>query len=167
MPGIIEDPGCMAGRFISPNPQRGPDASRRRSLHILFIFTATLLIAEEYPTRQEVSEVAPTKSSDNLISQPVSSFKAFTHFSAYSGSAVIPVPMAVAPMLTVRNSSAAKFRFFISSCRMLANPLNVCPRVIGTASSNCVRPILMICLNSSALRRNASISSSKCFISLR
>lgn len=39
--------GCMAGRLISPNPQRGPDASRRRSLHILFIFTATLLIAEE------------------------------------------------------------------------------------------------------------------------
>ena len=42
---------------------------------------------------QEVSEVAPTKSSASLISNPVILRKAAMHFSAYSGSAVIPVPM--------------------------------------------------------------------------
>ena len=147
LPGIIDDPGCMAGRLISPKPQRGPEANRRKSLQILFIFTATRRIADEYPTMAEVSEVAPTKSSASLISQPVILRRASIHFSAYSGSAVIPVPIAVAPMLTVRKSCAAKSKFLISSRRMLAKPLNVCPKVIGTASSNWVRPILIICAN--------------------
>ena len=42
---------------------------------------------------QEVSEVAPTKSSASLISNPVILRKAAMHFSAYSGSAVIPEVM--------------------------------------------------------------------------
>ena len=50
---------------------------------------------------QEVSEVAPTKSSASLISNPVILRKAAMHFSAYSGSAVIPVPMAVARIQTL------------------------------------------------------------------
>src|SRR5205814_527813 len=33
-PGIIDDPGCVAGMEISPTPQRGPDASQRMSLAI-------------------------------------------------------------------------------------------------------------------------------------
>ena len=35
LPGMIEEPGCVAGRLISPIPQRGPDASQRMSLAIL------------------------------------------------------------------------------------------------------------------------------------
>ena len=166
-PGIMEDPGCMAGRLISPSPQRGPEANSLRSLQILFILTATRRMAEEYPTMQEVSEVAPIRSSASLISNPVILRRAAMHFSAYSGSAVIPVPMAVAPMLTVRKSCAAKSRFFSSCSRILANPLKVCPSVIGTASSSWVRPILMMCANSAPFFRKASISVAKCFTNLR
>ena len=31
-PGMIEEPACTADGSISPNPPRGPDARRRRSL---------------------------------------------------------------------------------------------------------------------------------------
>ena len=35
LPGMIDEPGCICGRLISLNPQRGPEASRRMSLQIL------------------------------------------------------------------------------------------------------------------------------------
>ena len=35
LPGMIEEPGCICGRLISLKPQRGPEASSRRSLQIL------------------------------------------------------------------------------------------------------------------------------------
>ena len=38
LPGMIELPGCICGRLISLNPQRGPDASSRMSLQILVSF---------------------------------------------------------------------------------------------------------------------------------
>ena len=57
---------------------------------------------------QEVSEVAPTKSSASLISNPVILRKAAMHFSAYSGSAVIPVPMAVAPHIDCQKILCSK-----------------------------------------------------------
>jgi hypothetical protein len=41
LPGMMEEPGCMAGSRISCRPQRGPDESRRRSLQILESLTAT------------------------------------------------------------------------------------------------------------------------------
>lgn len=33
-PGIIDEPGAMAGRLISDSPVRGPDDSNLRSLEI-------------------------------------------------------------------------------------------------------------------------------------
>ena len=38
LPGMIELPGCICGRLISLKPQRGPEASSRRSLQILVSF---------------------------------------------------------------------------------------------------------------------------------
>src|SRR2546427_6088498 len=32
LPGMMEDPGCVSGRRISPRPQRGPDPNHRMSL---------------------------------------------------------------------------------------------------------------------------------------
>ena len=40
-----------------------------------------------------------------------------------------------------------------------ANDSNSCPRVMGTASWSCVRPILRIAANSFPLARNDAISS--------
>src|SRR5262249_36906632 len=45
LPGIIEEPGCIAGSRISYNPQRGPDESHRRSLQIFDNWTAAVFIA--------------------------------------------------------------------------------------------------------------------------
>jgi hypothetical protein len=41
LPGMMVDPGAMAGRWISLKPQRGPDESSRRSLHTFDNLTAT------------------------------------------------------------------------------------------------------------------------------
>ena len=35
LPGMIDEPGCRSGRWISPRPQRGPEDIQRRSLAIL------------------------------------------------------------------------------------------------------------------------------------
>src|ERR1700733_13563902 len=39
-PGIIEEPGSLAGSFNSPRPHRGPDANQRMSLAIFMSATA-------------------------------------------------------------------------------------------------------------------------------
>ena len=41
-PGIIEEPGCNGGRFISLNPARGSDESNLRSLQIFESFTLSI-----------------------------------------------------------------------------------------------------------------------------
>jgi hypothetical protein len=40
LPGMIEEPGSLAGRTSSPRPQRGPGASHRMSLAIVISGTA-------------------------------------------------------------------------------------------------------------------------------
>ena len=42
MPGMMDDPGCIRGRFISWKPVRGPEDSKRKSLQIFEILTAVL-----------------------------------------------------------------------------------------------------------------------------
>lgn len=41
----IEEPGCMGGRFISPNPARGAGDNRRTSFEVLESFTARRFVA--------------------------------------------------------------------------------------------------------------------------
>ncbi len=40
LPGIIDDPGWVSGRLISPSPQRGPEPSQRMSFAIFMRLTA-------------------------------------------------------------------------------------------------------------------------------
>ena len=47
LPGMIDEPGCSAGRLISASPARGPEASRIRSLEIFASLIATLFSADE------------------------------------------------------------------------------------------------------------------------
>ncbi len=47
LPGMIDEPGCTAGRVISPKPVRGPDDIRRRSSMILSRSTASPRSAAE------------------------------------------------------------------------------------------------------------------------
>ena len=63
LPGIIEDPFCIGGRLISPNPVRGPLDSRRRSLHILERLTAQVFNVLEIVTNPSRFSVASNRSS--------------------------------------------------------------------------------------------------------
>ena len=47
MPGIIEEPGCNAGRVISKNPVLGPEDIRRKSLQIFEIAMPALFMAPD------------------------------------------------------------------------------------------------------------------------
>ena len=47
LPGMIEDPGCSAGRRISPKPVTGPEFSRRKSLPMRMHSSASALSAPE------------------------------------------------------------------------------------------------------------------------
>ena len=49
-PGMMEDPGCTAGRISSPNPARGPEPSQRMSLAIFERETAIVFKAPEVST---------------------------------------------------------------------------------------------------------------------
>ena len=47
LPGMIEEPGCLAGRLISRSPQRGPEDSSRRSLQTFDSLMARLFMHDE------------------------------------------------------------------------------------------------------------------------
>ena len=47
LPGMIDEPGCFAGRLISRKPHRGPDDSSRRSLQTFESLIARLFMHEE------------------------------------------------------------------------------------------------------------------------
>ncbi len=63
----------------------------------------------------------------------------------------MPVPIAVAPRLTSRNSATASPSRATSSLMVAWKPSNSWPSVIGTASMSCVRPIFSTSANSTAL----------------
>ncbi|CPU67708.1 Uncharacterised protein [Mycobacteroides abscessus] len=69
-----------------------------------------------------------------------------------------PVPIAVAPRLTSSSSSPATSSRRISSPTLTANPANSWPRLMGTASWSCVRPIFRTSANSDAFSSNARSS---------
>ena len=39
-PGMMEEPGSLAGKINSPKPQRGPDPNQRKSLAIFMFVQA-------------------------------------------------------------------------------------------------------------------------------
>src|SRR3954470_23927226 len=98
LPGMIEDPGCMAGRLISARQARGPEAKRIRSLEILASLIAVLFNAEEYTTNACWSHVAVNMSSARTIGLPVNLARWAAHLLSYPLGTLMPDPMAVAPM---------------------------------------------------------------------
>src|SRR5262249_9878953 len=96
---MIDDPGCIAGRRISYNPQRGPEESQRKSLHIFESWTAAVFIAPLIPENSPESCVASTRLAASRTGAPEISASLFVHSGAYPGGLLSPVPIAVAPML--------------------------------------------------------------------
>ena len=76
---MIDDPGCIGGRLISPKPARGPLESRRRSLQIFESFTAQRFSTPESCTNTPVSAVASTRSGAVMSASPVSRREVLAH----------------------------------------------------------------------------------------
>ena len=68
MPGMMEEPGSLAGRITSPKPQRGPELSRRKSLAIFIKETAKRLNAPDISHSESWVAIA-----SNLFGQFVNS----------------------------------------------------------------------------------------------
>ncbi len=94
--------------------------------------------------------VPSTKSSAPLTGRPEISPSCLTTSLIYSGSALRPVPTAVAPIFTVSMCSLALVKRLISLPTTAACALNSWPNLIGTASCKWVLPILIIPSNSFA-----------------
>ena len=75
LPGMIDDPACIAGKLISPKPARGPDESNLKSLAVLDNFTATRLRTPLTKTKTPLSWVASTMSSATTNCQPANSLR--------------------------------------------------------------------------------------------
>ena len=109
--------------------------------------------------------VASTRLSAVVKLSPVTSVSCSQTSLIYSGSAFRPVPTAVAPMFMVCSSSQLR-RMQLLRLRMEeAKALNSRPKVIGTASCRCVRPIFSTSLNSSPFLSKESARFSKAIIS--
>ncbi len=120
LPGMIEEPACTAGRLISPRPARGPEDSSRRSLQTLESLTATRLSTPESCTKEPASCVASIRLGDTTSSTPAISERMRVTRAAYSGCALMPVPMAVAPRLISRARLIASPSRLSSSCSITA-----------------------------------------------
>ncbi len=70
-PGMMEEPGCTAGRVISASPEVGPLASQRMSLAIFSSATASVLSAPEAKTYASFAPCASKWFSASRNSSPV------------------------------------------------------------------------------------------------
>src|SRR5215208_4961530 len=104
---MIDEPGCIGGKLISPNPVRGPELSRRRSLQILDSFTAQRLSTPASWTNAPVSAVAATRSGAVSSERPVTRERWRQTAGADHAGALIAVPTAVAEMLISRMNAWA------------------------------------------------------------
>ena len=154
-PGMMLEPACIGGRLISPRPARGPLAKSRRSLQTFDSLTATRFSTPDNWTNAPQSCVASIRFGAVTSGMPVISDSRRQTSAAYSGCALMPVPIAVAPRLISQISDAASLSRSSSSPSMTAYVVNSWPSVIGTASCNCVRPIFSTSRNSSAFASNA------------
>ena len=98
LPGMMLEPGCRSGRWISPSPARGPELIQRRSLQILVRLTATTLAAPltARPARPGLAWASKWLSASRS-GMPVSSASTAVTAAANPGAALRPVPAAVPP----------------------------------------------------------------------
>ena len=114
LPGMMEEPFCLGGRLISPKPHRGPEDMSRRSLDILDRLTAQVFTAPDTATNSSRFWVASMRSKACTRLRPVTLDRLGMMRRRYCSSALMPVPMAVPPMLRQRISSLARSKRAIS-----------------------------------------------------
>mmetsp|Transcript_5502 Transcript_5502/g.21710 ORF Transcript_5502/g.21710 Transcript_5502/m.21710 type:complete len:214 (-) Transcript_5502:779-1420(-) len=107
LPGMMEEPGSLAGRMSSPSPARGPLPSMRTSLAIFRTDSAMVL------SRPASAICASCAASDsNLLGavengRPVRSTSSLATSGAKSGCELRPVPTAVPPSASSRRCTIA------------------------------------------------------------
>mmetsp|Transcript_564 Transcript_564/g.1512 ORF Transcript_564/g.1512 Transcript_564/m.1512 type:complete len:273 (-) Transcript_564:293-1111(-) len=160
LPGMMDEPGSLAGSEISPRPLRGPEASIRTSLPTFMRLTASCRSAPDVSTRASWAASASNLFSAVRNGSPVS----FATFAATRTSnprgAFSPVPTAVPPLASSPRWSKVRRTARRPWSSWEAYALSSIPSVTGVASMQCVRPIFATPANASALAANVSRSAS-------
>ena len=152
LPGMMLEPGCSAGRAISPRPASGPEFIQRKSLPILVSDTA---ITRSWPdSSQAVSWLARLSKKFGLGTRrsPLRRDRLRAKRPAKRGCALMPVPTAVPPCARRRRRGAVASR--------RSSPLRTCcaqadsswSKRSGIASIRWVRPVLTTPRSSRARR---------------
>ena len=97
LPGMMDEPGSLAGRISSPRPQRGPEASQRMSLAIFISEQASVFSAPLASTMASCVASASNLFSAVRNGRAVSSAILAATCTANSGCVLSPVPTAVPP----------------------------------------------------------------------
>ena len=98
LPGMIEEPGCVAGSASSYSPQRGPDPSQRMSLAIFDNEIAIVLSSPEASTTQSRVAWASKWLRASAKLTPVASVSFAATSRPKPAWVLMPVPTAVPPM---------------------------------------------------------------------
>ncbi len=106
-PGMMDEPGCTAGRMISPRPVLGPELKSLMSFAILISSIARDLSPPETSTKSAMLCVDSIRFVDPLRSRPVIFFSDSIVLSLYRGCVFIPVPTAVPPIPMIFSPSEA------------------------------------------------------------
>ena len=155
LPGIIEEPGCIAGRIISPNPHLGPLPNHRISLPIFINEVAAVFNVPLKWTRASFDDCDSKWFLASLNFKPTFLEISFDINVPNLGWEFIPVPTAVPPWANDFRCILAEFIKTIELSTISENPLNSCPKVIGVASWRWVLPILNILSNALAFFDNS------------
>ena len=107
LPGMIEEPGSLAGRFSSARPVRGPELSQRMSFANLYSATLRPRSAPEARTSASMEDWAANLFGALVNSCPVSWDSSAATSSPKPGGALSPVPTAVPPMASWRSPGSA------------------------------------------------------------
>ena len=97
LPGMIEEPGSLSGRRISPIAQRGPDASNRKSFAIFMSEQASVFRWPDVSTIASWAAMASNLFSAVVNGMPVMRETCLANSSAKPCWEFSPVPTAVPP----------------------------------------------------------------------
>ena len=156
-PGIILDPGSLAGRDSSPNPHLGPEPSHLMSFAIFISDAANVFRVPDAATNASWAASCANLLSALTNGKPVFWAILAATCSEKSGWVFRPVPTAVPPSASSNRSCREASILRMSESNIETYPENSWPNVSGTASMRCVLPIFTILENSADLAERASL----------
>ena len=156
-PGMMDEPGSLAGIVISPRPQRGPEASKRTSLAIFIRSEARALMAPWVNTSSSRLVSAWNLFGAETNEEPVSSDSVSAASRSKPFGAFSPVPTAVPPSAISRSGGREASSIRRSCSRLPRQPEISWEKRSGVASCRWVRPILRTSSFSASRRRSAAM----------